>query len=136
MKNQFLLRAASLFFVGISAISILIVSVMAFVNPQSVMDLVHVRLSNTDAASSIRGIYGGAGLAIVLMLVYLSRKDVREALGFLALLWGLYAISRGITQLAEGPLGPFGTQWVVIESLFCGIAMLLLLLHHRKVSIA
>ena len=136
MKNQFLLRAASLSFVGISAISILIVSAMAFVNPQSVMDLVQVRLPNPDAASSIRGIYGGASLAIVLMLVYLSRKDVREALGFLVLLWGLYAISRGITQVTEGPLGPFGTQWVLIESLFCGLATLLLIMHHRKFSIA
>lgn len=136
MKNQFLLRVASLTFVGISAISILIVSAMAFISPQSVMDLVQVQLSNPDAASSIRGIYGGAGLAIVLMLAYLSRKDVREALGFLVLLWGLYAISRVITQLAEGPLGPFGTQWVVIESLFCGIATLLLMMHHRKIAIA
>ncbi len=136
MKNQIFLRAATLFFIGLSAISILFVSAMAFINPQSVMDLVHVQLSNTDAASSIRGIYGGAGLSIVLMLVYLSFKNVREALGFLVLLWGLYAISRGITYVAEGPLGPFGTQWMIIESLFCGIATMLLLLHKHKFSIA
>ena len=108
------------------------VSLMAFLNPQSVMDLVAVKLTNTDAISSIRGIYGGAGLTIVIALAYLSRKDLREALGFLVLLWGFYALSRLITQLYEGPLGVFGKQWIVIESVFCGIALILLVQQFRK----
>ena len=99
------------------------------------MDLVGVTLPNTDAVSSIRGIYGGAGLTIVIMLVYLSQKNIREALGFLVLLWGFYAISRAITQINEGPLGAFGSQWIVIESLFCGIALILLLGYQRKLSL-
>ncbi len=135
MKNQTILRVASLAFVGLSALSILAVSLMAFVRPQSVMDLVGVTLPNTDAVSSIRGIYGGAGLTIVIMLVYLSQKNIREALGFLVLLWGFYAISRAITQINEGPLGAFGSQWIVIESLFCGIALILLLGYQRKLSL-
>ncbi|MBL7852438.1 MAG: DUF4345 domain-containing protein [Cyclobacteriaceae bacterium] len=136
MKNQSILKVTSFFFVGLSAFCFLMVSAMAFINPQSVMDLVQVQLSNTDAASSIRGIYGGAGLSIVIMLIYLSRKDIREALGFLVLLWGFYALSRGITQMAEGPLGPFGKQWILIEALFCGIAGLLLMMHYRKFHFA
>lgn len=132
MKKQHLIRLASLAFVTLSAISILLVSAMAFVDPQSVMDLVGVTLPNTDAISSIRGIYGGAGLTIVIMLAYLAWKNVREALGFLVLLWGLYALSRGITQIHEGPLGAFGNQWIIIESLFCGIAALLLLAQSQK----
>lgn len=133
MRNQGILRAASFFFVGLSALCFLLVSAMAFVDPQSVMNLVQVQLPNTDAASSIRGIYGGAGLSIVIMLIYLSFKDIREALGFLSLLWGLYAISRGVTQIAEGPLGAFGRQWILIEAFFCCIALLLLTIHYRKV---
>lgn len=132
MKKQSLLRIASFGFVIISALSILMVSLMAFLNPQSVMDLVAVKLTNTDAISSIRGIYGGAGLTIVIALAYLSRKDLREALGFLVLLWGFYALSRLITQLYEGPLGVFGKQWIVIESVFCGIALILLVQQFRK----
>jgi hypothetical protein len=136
MKTQKLLRIASLAFVGLSSISILLVSMMAFVNPQSVMDLVSVRLTNTDAVSSIRGIYGGAGLTIVITLIYLSRKDMREALAFLVLLWGFYALSRVITWMAEGPLGAFGTQWVLMESIFCGVAIILLMNFNRKRSLS
>lgn len=136
MKTQKLLRIASLTFVGLSSLSILLVSAMALVNPQSVMDLVSVRLTNTDAVSSIRGIYGGAGLTIVIALIYLSLKDVREALGFLVLLWGFYALSRAITWMAEGPLGAFGTQWVLIESVFCGVAMILLMKLHCKPTVS
>lgn len=136
MKTQKPIRIASLAFVGLSSLSILLISAMAFVNPQSVMDLVSVRLTNTDAVSSIRGIYGGAGLTIVIALMYLSRKDVREALGFLVLLWGFYALSRAITWMAEGPLGAFGTQWVLIESIFCGVAMILLMNLNRKTSLS
>jgi hypothetical protein len=136
MKKQTLVRVASLGFVIISALSILMVSLMALMNPQSVMDLVAVKLTNTDAVSSIRGIYGGAGLTIVIALVYLSRKDLREALGFLVLLWGFYAISRLITQMHDGPLGSFGKQWIIIESIFCGIALVLLLQQIRKPALS
>ena len=46
-------------------------SLMALFDPQSVMDLVGVELGNTDALSSIRGVYGGVGVAICLSLLYL-----------------------------------------------------------------
>lgn len=48
----------------LSALAILSVSLMAFSNPQSVMDLVQVQLPNPDAFSSIRGAYGGVGLTL------------------------------------------------------------------------
>ena len=126
MKKEKLVRMASIAFILFSAFCLLMVSLMAFANPQSVMDLVSVKLSNTDAFSSIRGIYGGVGLTIVISLIYMMRKHIKEALLFLTLLWGLYAVSRLITILVEGPLGNFGTQWIVTESVLCGIAILLL----------
>jgi hypothetical protein len=96
---------------------------MAFVNPQSVMDLVGVSLPNTDASSSIRGVYGGAGMAIFIALVYLLIHHQKLGLLFVALICGLYAFSRIITVYAEGSLGEFGQQWLIIESSMCIIAL-------------
>jgi len=99
---------------------------MAFANPQSVMDLVNVKLENADAFSSIRGIYGGVGLALCISLVYLLVKSPQTGLKFLMLIWGLYAVSRIITIFTEGSLGAFGMQWLITESFFFTIALVLL----------
>lgn len=96
---------------------------MALANPQSVMDLVQVKLPNTDAYSSIRGINGGVGLAVCVSLTYLIRYHLRTGLGFLCLFWGSYALARAVTMLVEGPLGAFDNQWIVIETIFFGIAV-------------
>ncbi|MCF2443677.1 DUF4345 domain-containing protein [Dyadobacter sp. CY345] len=109
-------RILSQTFIIISALSILSVSIMAFNDPQSVMNLVNVTLPNNDAFSSIRGVYGGAGFAIVISLIYSFRKHTESALAFLMLLWGFYALSRAITIFNEGPLGDFGNFWIKAES--------------------
>lgn len=120
---QTLLTRISQGFITISALALLSVSLMAFANPQGVMDLVQVQLTNTDAASSIRGVYGGVGLTIFITLMYLMLNDVRKGLSFLILLWGFYAISRTMTIFMDGKLGAFGQQWLIIESVFCLIAL-------------
>lgn len=125
------IQLISRIYVWFSAISLLTVSLMAFVNPQAVMDLVQVKLSNTDAFSSIRGVYGGVGITIFVWLLYTLKKNVQESLSFLSLFWGLYAASRLVTLLVEGPLGDFGNQWLGIETVFCAIAILLLTLNKR-----
>lgn len=135
MKKQTIVTVASIGFILLSAFSLLSVSIMAFFSPQAVMDLVGVQLNNTDAFSSIRGIYGGAGLAITISLVYLVIKNRPLALAFLSLLWGLYAVSRIITIFAEGSLGAFGTQWLYTEIVFFAIAAILLF-SNRKPAIA
>jgi hypothetical protein len=126
MQTNKIVTMAGRGFILLSAFSFLSVSLMAFNSPQAVMDLVQVKLTNTDAFSSIRGIYGGVGLALAITLVYMLVKAPRQGLMFLALIWGLYALSRVITIFSEGALGAFGTQWLAIESVFCGIALLLL----------
>jgi hypothetical protein len=131
MNTQKTVNIAAKCFILLSALSLLSVSVMAFTNPQSVMDLVQVRLTNNDAFSSIRGVYGGVGLTLVISLVYLMLKDVRAGLAFLCLLWGSYALSRTITIFSEGSLGAFGRQWLVIETLFFVIAASLLFFKKR-----
>lgn len=113
-------------FILVSALALLSVSVMAFLNPQAVMDLVEVNLTSTDAFSSIRGAYGCVGLTLFLSLLFLMRYDVTKALAFLALLWGLYALSRVITIYTEGALGAFGQQWLLIETSLCLISGTLL----------
>jgi hypothetical protein len=123
--NSKKLRVINSLFIGVSAISLFSVSVMAFYNPQAVMDLVAVKLNNTDAFSSIRGVYGGAALAMVIFLVSTIKQQQKTALFFLSLLWGLYAFSRAVTILVDGPLGNFGTQWIITETILFSIAILL-----------
>lgn len=118
-------------FILLSSLSLLSVSIMAFFDPQAVMSLVNTTLTNTDAYSSIRGVYGGVGLTIVLCLLYLLRNNVTYALGFLTLLWGLYALSRTIIIFAEGALGPFGRQWLITECILFIIAFILLVVNRK-----
>lgn len=134
MQTQTILKRAAQGFILLSALSLLSVSLLAFSNPQAVMDLVRVQLTNTDAFSSIRGVYGGVGLTLFISLFYLMVKDVPKGLAFLCLLWGFYALSRTITIFTEGALGAFGRQWLVIESLFFAIALTLLWMNRKAVG--
>lgn len=119
-------------FIILSALSIMSVSIMAFDNPQSVMDLVQVTLPNNDAFSSIRGVYGGAGFPIVISLLYSFRKHTENALAFLILLWGFYALSRMITIFKDGPLGDFGNLWIKTESVLFIISCVLFFWNKRS----
>jgi len=131
MNTQKITKISSQIYIGFSIFSIAYVSILSIYNPQGTMDLVATQLSNTDAISSIRGIYGGVGLVICLSLVHLLLKDEKKALIFLSLFWLAYSISRLITILVDGPLGEFGSQWLVIESTL-GILALVLLLFYRR----
>jgi hypothetical protein len=125
-------RILSQSFILISALSIGGVSIMALNDPQSVMDLVQVTLPNNDAFSSIRGVYGGAGFAIGISLLYAIRRDIGKALAFLMLLWGLYALARMITIFKEGPLGDFGILWIRTETALFIISCLLFFWNKRS----
>lgn len=105
---------------------------MAFMNPQSVMDLVQVQLPNNDAFSSIRGVYGGVGFTITTVIIYTLFKSRKTGLAFIALLWGTYAVSRLITIAVEGSLGDFGQQWLMIESSLCLMSLVLLLFYPEQ----
>ncbi|MBL0912193.1 MAG: DUF4345 domain-containing protein [Bacteroidia bacterium] len=132
MKNQKFIRIASRVFIVFSILSLSAVSLLSLYDPQATMDLVQVQLGNTDAASSIRGVYGGVGLSITAALIYLLLHDNRLGLAFLTLFWGMYALSRLITIFADGALGAFGTQWILTESILCATGLLLLLLFRRS----
>lgn len=96
------------------------------------MNLVQVALPNNDAYSSIRGVYGGVGLTIVISLIYLAFKDAGKGLVFLSMLWGFYALSRLLTMAVEGALGEFGKQWLTIESILCLLSVTLLFLRKKN----
>ncbi len=130
---QSLSRLLAQGFILLSAAAFLSVSVLAFTNPQSVMDLVQVHLPNNDAYSSIRGAYGGVGLTLCISLVYLLLRDRQLGLRFLCLLLGLYTLSRILTIFVEGTLGAFGQQWLLIEFLGFLIALSLLWVDRRVV---
>lgn len=126
MMTTKVIQLSSKGFILISALGLAYVAVMAIINPQAVMDLVGVKLPNTDSISSIRGIYGGVGITLVIMLVYLAFSQTSNGIIFLTIFWGSYACSRIITWLADGPLGDFGTSWLIIEGCFCLVGVLLL----------
>lgn len=117
MKTNTFVSIAAKSFIVLSALSLLSVSIMALHDPQAVMDLVQVKLTTTDAYSSIRGVYGGVGITICISLLYLLKNNLQLALAFLCMLWGFYACSRISTILIEGKLGAFGSQWLIIESI-------------------
>ncbi len=135
MNAQKIVKISSKIFIGLSAFSVGYVAILSFYSPQATMDMVGTTLPNTDAISSVRGIYGGVGLVITVQLIYLLIKDYNKGLLFLSLFWGAYAIARLTTSLVDGPLGDFSKQWIVIETTFCIIATSLYLLdrkHHKK----
>lgn len=121
-------------YLGFSMLSLLSVSIMALFNPQSVMDMVDVDLNNNDAISSIRGVYGGVGLTICLSIFYLLIRHPEKGAGFLSIFWGAYAFSRLITLISDGPLGDFGNQWLLIETVmaFVGLGLWLALNSGRR----
>lgn len=133
--RQSLLKKIVYIHIGLSLISISSVALWAWVDPDGVMALVQVELSNTDSLSSIRGAYGGAGIMLVILFLYLSSTSLRKTLFFLTLFWLLYVLSRGITYMVNGPLGDFATQWIIIESiLFVSGAILYVALGKQNTS--
>lgn len=125
--NKFI-KIGSIGYAALSILSLLYVSLLAWVDPKDVMKLVDVTLPNTDSISSIRGVYGGVGISLVVMVSYFTKRDLVTAVSFLTLFWGLYATSRIITIFVDGPLGEFGNTWVWIESVYCIVGIVLLLL--------
>lgn len=125
MKVQRTTNIASILYSGVSILGLSSVSILSLWDPQATMDLVGVHLPNTDALSSIRGVYGGVGLTIVTGIVYLSATRMDLSVRFLTLFWGAYAVSRLITLIADGPLGDFGNQWITIETVLCLTGLIL-----------
>jgi hypothetical protein len=126
MKNNRPLEISTWALIGISALGVFSVSAMAFLDPQGVMDLVQVKLENNDAYSSIRGVYGGVGFSLLAVLGYLTWRDRTAAVAFIAMFWGMYALSRMMTIGMEGALGDFGSQWLAIESTLTIFALVIL----------
>ena len=104
--------------ISISLYSLGYVSFMAWWSPNAIMALVGEQLNNADAISSIRGVYGAAGLFLIIIMSYVWSKSLLNALRFLSLFWSLYAIARLVTLLYDGPLGNFATLWLSIEMTF------------------
>ena len=132
MNKEKIIQNAGKIFIGFSALSLLSVSVLSLFDPAATMALVQVELGNNDALSSIRGVYGGVGISIVALLVHLYFTNPVLALRYLTLFWGLYALSRLITLLADGPLGDFGSRWIMIETVLFATGLLLIIAGTRN----
>lgn len=104
------------------------IRIQAFISPQSLLDLAGEKLNNPDASSSVRGVYGGVGLLIFMQLVYLLFNNQKQALIIVALFGGLYAVSRAVTVITDGPLGTFGTRLFITETVLWVLALALLMI--------
>lgn len=131
MKKEITIRMSTILYAGTSILGLASVSILSLIDPQSTMDLVDVKLDNTDAISSIRGIYGGVGISIISGLSYLLMTKIILAIRFLTMFWFSYASSRLITMVVDGPLGDFGNQWISIESAFGILGLILLIIDKR-----
>jgi len=114
--------------IGLFALSLLYISILAWVDPKAVMAFVGVALPNNDALSSIRGVYGGVGIFLVAVSVIVSIRNVQNGLLFFTAFWWMYAISRILTIGMDGSLGEFGSTWLKIELTFGLLAFVLYLL--------
>lgn len=120
-------------FVAFSVLSLVWASCLAWIAPKAVMALVHVELNNNDALSSIRGVYGGVGFSLVALIIVMAIKDLQKSLLFLGIFWLLYAISRVITIIVDGPLANFGNTWLKTELFFGILAWVIYCFNNRNV---
>ncbi|GCC50048.1 DUF4345 domain-containing protein [Chryseotalea sanaruensis] len=135
MKAQTIYTVLAKGFMFLSALSLAYVALLAIKSPQAVMDLVNVKLGNNDALSSIRGVYGGVGVTLVIVILYLTFYQLNKGLAFISIFWGSYALSRVITLLVDGNLGEFGNTWLAIETIFCLIGLSLLIFGRKFTSV-
>lgn len=126
-----MIRLAARTAILLSAAGVASVALQAIFDPQKVMDLVAVQLANTDAISSIRGVYGGVGVLIALFLVYLAWQPALPGTGWVALFWGSYALSRLVTLVVDGALGSFGNTWLVVETVMCVLCACLWMIEQK-----
>lgn len=135
MKAQTIYTVLAKGFMVLSALSLAYVALLAIKSPQAVMDLVNVKLGNNDAISSIRGVYGGVGITLVIVILYLTFYQLNKGLAFISIFWGTYALSRVITLLVDGALGDFGNTWLAIETIFCLIGISLFIFGRKFIAI-
>lgn len=134
MKNSRIIDLATWAIVAISALGTLSVSLMALFDPKGVMALVYTPLDNTDAYSSVRGVFGGVGITLAAIMVWVFRRDRTAAMGFISLFWGCYAFCRALTIAVDGPLGAFGNQWIGIETTLALCALVVYGLRRRAAT--
>jgi len=121
--------------IGIFSLSLMYVSILAWVNPKAVMAFVEVDLNNTDALSSIRGVYGGVGIFLTGLSLIISIRNLQYGLLFFTVFWLMYAVSRILTLCIDGPLGEFGNTWLKIELTFGLLSLALYLLQRFALKV-
>ncbi|HEX7757263.1 MAG TPA: DUF4345 domain-containing protein [Niabella sp.] len=121
--------------IGIFSSSLLYISILAWANPATVMAFVGVELTNNDALSSIRGVYGGVGFFLVGLALIISIRNLQYGLLFFTVFWLMYAVSRVLTICINGPLGAFGNTWLKIELTFGLLSLTLYLLRRYVLKI-
>lgn len=115
-------------FLGLLGAATLNVAIQSLLDPQSAMNLVQVDLGdNLTARNSIRAAYGGVNLLLGgFWLLAAFRRSLHPTGTLLAALYtGGFAVGRIVSWLDDGAPGAFAQQWLVVESVFCFLAVLL-----------
>jgi len=116
----------SLVFLVIVGLAFLSIAIPAFLNPQSIMDNVHVTLGNASALNSIRAMYGGVNLFFGIYLIFAAFKNQRTGLTLVLLYTGGFVVGRIFSLFAEGNPSAFIIQWLCTESVLAVLSILLL----------
>lgn len=123
---MFQLNTLITIFLVLVGLAFLNVAIQAFINPQTVMDFVAVKLDNISARNSTRAYYGGVNLTFALFLIYGAFKMKKEALILASLYGGGFVMGRLYSIVTEGTPSSFILTWLAIESILTITALIFL----------
>lgn len=123
---MFQLNTLITIFLVLVGLAFLNVAIQAFINPQTVMDFVAVKLDNISARNSTRAYYGGVNLTFALFLIYGAFKMKKEALILASLYGGGFVMGRLYSIATEGTPSSFILTWLAIESILTLTALIFL----------
>lgn len=119
-------------FLIVVGLAFLNVAVQAFIDPQTVMDFVSVKLENINARNSTRAYYGGVNLIFALFFIYGAFNMKREALLLASLYGGGFVLGRLYSIFTEGQPNSFILTWLTIETVMTIVSMTLLFLLKKR----
>ncbi len=132
MNTQLWISRIFLILLGLATLNI---AIQAIFDPQTVMSMVDVQLGNITARNSIRAFYGSVNACFALFWIYAAFRAQREGLLLAVLYTGGFAIGRLLSIAMDGMPGAFAMQWLVVETVFAGVAVFLLARTNRQIAL-
>jgi len=102
-------------FLGLMGLAFCKVGIETLINPQAVLDVVGIKLTNPSAYSSMRAVYGGMHLSFGLFCIYGIWKDLTTPLKVLFLYTAGFVVGRLSGIVMEGRPNEFVSTWLITE---------------------